>query len=247
MDVKEYRAKFGCGNRVRTAAKIDDGFSERFEGKRRPNAVGRVTDQDEHYVTVVHGDGAEAPYHYEEVESIPGGILEGRRVYLAGPIEYAVGDDWRPDVKRRLKDEFGLKVFDPYADEKQNMVGEIARCRAAGDLEGVRAVAKRFVRADLSIVDHADFLIVHLPQGVATTGTHHEIIKANEEKKPVLLVCPQGKEFLPVWYIGFMPLRMMFGSFESVYEYLSAVDGGLHQDDDRWWFIYNYHRDNWLN
>lgn len=178
---------------------------------------------------------------------MPKNILKGARCYIGGPIDLADNSvNWRPPVKNFLRQRFGLKVFDPFADPKQNKVEELNRMTEANDYDGMRSIAKYFVRADLSVVDHSDFIISYLPYRVPTTGTTHEIINANDRKKPTLLVCPQGKNHIPRWYYGFIPLHFMFGSWEELYSYLIEVDDGMHDKDDRWWFLYNYHDDEWF-
>lgn len=254
MDGKSYRTPLVTDTRVRTASPLTAcrEYDGDMQDERRAGVVGWVgkewSDARGLCYNVRHMDGGSAWYNHDELEPLPGGILNGRRVYLSGPIENDTsGIDWRPPVKQQLKEEFGLKVFDPFADPKQNMVGDIAMARAEKDLDGIRRVGERFVWADLSIVDHSDIVIARVPKGVPTYGTTHEIINANEQKKPVILVCPEGPEWLPSWLIGFCPLRMMFGSFEEVFDYLRRVDSGQMHDDRRWWFVYNYYRDEWMN
>jgi hypothetical protein len=88
------------------------------------------------------------------------------------------------------------------------------------------------------MVDRADFLIAHLPYKIPTSGSHHEIINSNNAKKPTLLVCPQGRQFIPLWYFGFIPLECMFGCWEDLYAYLQDVDDGKLKENNRWHFIY---------
>lgn len=175
------------------------------------------------------------------------GVLYQSRAYLAGPIDLADNSvNWRPPIKDFLANELGIKIFDPFDDPKQRNVSDIYDHAKAGEFEAVRSIVKSFVRADLSVVNHSDFVIAHLPYKVPTTGTVHEIINANNAKKPTLLVCPQGKENLPKWFFGFVPLRFMFGSWDDLYSYLREVNEGGHADDDRWWFLHNYHDCEWL-
>lgn len=174
-------------------------------------------------------------------------ILKGSRCYIGGPIDLADNShDWRSPVKDFLRKRFGVKVFDPHADPKQSKIPELNKLTEQKDYEAMRSIVKDFVRADLSIVDHSDFVISHVPYKVPTTGTTHEIINSNNAKKPTLLVCPQGKHLIPRWYYGFIPLHFMFSSWEELYSYLIEVDEGMHADDDRWWFLYNYHDADWL-
>lgn len=164
--------------------------------------------------------------------------LKDSRAYLGGPIEHGTGSNWRHEPIRQLIDGFGIKVFDPYADPKQQWVPNLNKARDESDYETMHSIAKQFVRKDLCIVDRSDFGIWSLPYKVPTTGSHHEIIVASNAKKPTLLVCEQGKNLVPAWYYGFIPHQYMFGSWNELYDYLEEVREGKHFEDDRWSYIY---------
>ena len=166
------------------------------------------------------------------------GSLKSSRCYLSGPIENDAKPDWRKEPLGVLQGRFGVKVFDPAADEKQSAVPALMVARAARNYEGMARICEGFVRKDLCLVDRCDFLISYLPHNVPTAGSHHEIIVADLARKPVLLVCPQGKELVPLWFWGFIPHQCMFGSWESLWAYLDEVDRGLHKGNRRWAFMY---------
>lgn len=164
--------------------------------------------------------------------------LENKRVYLSGPIEYDSSKlPWREEALETLK-EFGLDIFDPHADPKQQWVPQIHAAKDKLDFDTVAKIAKSFVRKDLCMVDRSDILIAYLPHKVPTTGTVHEIINAVNAKKPVLLVCPQGKINVPVWYYGFIPHEVMFSSFTELRDYLREVDLGKYTENNRWSYVY---------
>lgn len=166
-------------------------------------------------------------------------FLKGKRVYLSAPIENETGTvNWREETKQVLTERFGLEVFDPYADPKQQWAPCLMEARKNKDFETIKEISKRFVRKDLALVDRADLLIACLPYKVATTGCTHEIINSNNCKKPTLLMCPQGREFVPLWYWGFISDEFMFGSWDSVYTYLQDVEDGKYKDNDRWAYVY---------
>ena len=168
------------------------------------------------------------------------GVLKNGRCYLSGPIEFDdTGLNWRTKPTNQLKSRFGLNVFDPYADPKQQWVPVLTEARERCDTAAMAKIAKRFVRKDLSMVSQSNMLIAYLPKGVPTTGTHFEINLSNNNKCPTLLVCPDGKEHLPIWYFGFIKPDFMFGSWDDLYSYLEEVDQKKHKDNDRWWFLYN--------
>lgn len=167
--------------------------------------------------------------------------LKGRRVYFGGVIQFDDPTvDWRSPVKTVLRDRFGLNVFDPADDPKQELRQRIVSLKEANRFDELAEIVHGFVRLDLAIVDRADFIVQYLPYRVPTTGTVHEIINSNNAKKPTLLVCPQGKNKIPDWYFGFIPHQFMFGSWDDLYAYLQEVDDGRHQGNNRWYFTYNY-------
>jgi len=165
--------------------------------------------------------------------------LENSRAYLSGPIEFdSTNFDWRVEPKRVLVERFKINLFDPFADPKQQWVPKLNEARAKCDYETMARIAKSFVRKDLASVDRADFLIAYLPKGVPTTGTHHEIINSVNAKKPTLLICPQGRAQIPIWYFGFVPCEVMFGSWNELYDYLEEVNNGKHTNNNRWHYVY---------
>jgi hypothetical protein len=166
------------------------------------------------------------------------GFLAGRQCYLSGAIENGDGPNWRIEPSQRLSDDFGINVFDPFIDPKQQWAVPLRVAREQCDYDEMERIATDFVGKDLSTVTKSDLLIAYLPFKVATTGTTHEIIEAVRCKMPVLLVCPQGKQFNPLWYFGFIKHHYMFGSWEELYAYLAEVDAGNMKHHKRWRLIY---------
>ncbi len=168
------------------------------------------------------------------------GYLRGCKVYLGGPIEHAEDkEDWRPPVRDVLRKEFQIELFDPTEDVKQEWLPNLLDAREACDFDTMSKIAKRFVHKDLSVVDECRFIISNVPRGVPTTGTTHEIINSWDLKKPTLLVCPEGKQYVPAWYYGFIPHSpWMHGSWDSLYDYLREVDAGKHKEETRWCRLY---------
>lgn len=165
--------------------------------------------------------------------------LQNKRLYLSGPIELAQDiHNWRMEPVKQLTSRFGLNIFDPFSDPKQQWADDLRLAKKEKRFDVVTHIAKSFVRKDLSMVDRADILIARLPYGVPTTGTVHEIINAVNAKKPVLLMCEEGLDKIPSWYFGFIPVEVMFDSWDKLYSYLEEVDSGLHKSNDRWAFVY---------
>ena len=163
--------------------------------------------------------------------------LKNKKVYLSGPIEFDEGN-WREPVIEKLQSHFGMSVYDPFSDPKQQWKEKIHEAKKNKDYSYMRDLAKKFVLKDLTQVNRSDVLIAYLPYKVPTIGTHTEIIKSLDNNTPTILICPQGKENLPVWYFGMADLDMMFGSWNEVFSYLSDVDKGVFSDNEKWMFVY---------
>lgn len=166
--------------------------------------------------------------------------LNGVTCYLSGAIERCVAaHNWRTRPKEILSEKYGINVFDPFDDEKQQWVPILNKARNEKNYDLMTKIAQRFVRKDLKLVDKADLLIAYLPKDVPTTGTHHEIIFADAHKIPTLLVCPESKAQVSAWYFGFIPHECMFGSWDELYEFLDRVQRGELSSNRRWHFIYD--------
>lgn len=166
------------------------------------------------------------------------GYLAGKLLYLSGPIEHGCAENWRDYPKKVLTEEFGLDVFDPFADIKQQWVPALKAAQEVEDYETMESIAQDFVQKDLTIVDQSHIVIAYLPYKVPTTGTCHEIINSSNAKKPTLLMCPQGKKYVPIWYRGWIKNKFTFGAWDEVFNFLREVEAGLHKDNRRFRFIY---------
>jgi nucleoside 2-deoxyribosyltransferase len=163
--------------------------------------------------------------------------LNGKRAYLSGAIEFGEkSHNWRIDPINVMSTRFGINVFDPFSDPKQQWVDQLDIARSNKDYLKIRKIARNFVRKDLCMVDRSDFLVAYMPYKVPTTGTIHEIVVSNEAKKPTLIVCPQGKENAPIWLWGILPENYFFGCWDDLFNYLEEVTQGRHSQDDRWDF-----------
>ncbi len=165
--------------------------------------------------------------------------LKNKRIYLSGPIEFGSGENWREAPKKVFSERFGIEVFDPYTDPKQNCVEELNKAKAAGDFNLVAHICHQFVRKDLTLVDRVDAVIAFLPYKVPTTGTVHEIVNSNLSKKPTLLVTDKDSiGYIPLWYFGFIPLEFMFAGWGALYQYLDKVDAGKETVNNRWDYVH---------
>lgn len=168
-------------------------------------------------------------------------FLKSKKAYLSGAIEHDADQNhnWRIEPTEYLTNRFGINVFDPFADPKQQWVSSLNEARKARDYLAIQSRAKKFVRKDLGTVDRQDFLIAYLPYKVPTFGTTHEIISANDRKKPTLLVTDMNDiAYIPLWFFGFIPIEFMFPCWNALYDYLAEVDEGKHRENNRWSLVY---------
>ena len=148
----------------------------------------------------------------ESADNAEGDLLRDARVYLSGPMDFVASraaekaTGWRTRIGQFLR-RLGVIVFDPWEKPEVRAMHEYGRegegttdVRAGwtyrGGEEGAAArahVAESFwpaLHIDLRMVDTSDFIICYCPTNVYSVGTPHEVILANEQRKPVLFVSP---------------------------------------------------------
>ena len=148
----------------------------------------------------------------ESADNAEDGLLRDARVYLSGPMDFVASraaekaTGWRTRIGQFLR-RLGVVVFDPWEKPEIRAMHDYGRegegttdVRVAwtykGGEEGAAAraqVAESFwpaLHIDLRMVDTSDFIICYCPTNVYSVGTPHEIILANEQRKPVLFVSP---------------------------------------------------------
>lgn len=167
--------------------------------------------------------------------------LDNLRCYLAGPIEHlGVGfkSHFNHEKLKKFMQYKGVLIIDPrkLIMNEESEIKNRDHLLDTGDWEGMAKEMKVIVRKDLRSVDLSDFIIAYLPYKVQTCGTYHEIINASLQKKPTLLVCPEGIKFIPKWLFGFIPTRYLFGSLDGLLKYLTTIDI-TNTTDNRWQFI----------
>jgi len=168
--------------------------------------------------------------------------LDGKMVYLSGPIEKDTsGIDWRPKVRETLQTKYNINVFDPFIDPKQDKVKELNAAKEQQDFDEIARIAADFVSKDLTEVDRCHFLIAHLPPNTPTVGTIHEIINAINRKIPTLIVCSGGKTSVSSWIYGILKNKHQWyihGNWDSLFNYLDEVNENKHIGDNRWRYVY---------
>ncbi len=165
-------------------------------------------------------------------------FLKNKLFYLSSPIEFGV-DNWRYEFKEFLINKFKIQIYDPFLDPKQQWAKQILKARKEKNYDKIAGIAKNFVLKDYLMVDKSDGIIAYLPYKVPTIGVHYEISRSLNSNKPTFLICPEGKELLPVWYYGIINHKNMFGNFKDFYEYLEKINNGLIKNDDSLLALYD--------
>lgn len=139
-------------------------------------------------------------------------LLSGARVYLSGPMYFGgsqhsgTQEGWRHRVTEVLE-AHDATVFNPWRKPAVRGHGDYGREGeqdqpyrerfgyadteegAAGRAHCARK-ARPMLQVDLRMIDASDFMIAFCPTSVYSVGTVHEIARAREQRKPVLLVTP---------------------------------------------------------
>ena len=88
------------------------------------------------------------------------------------------------------------------------------------------------------MVDIAHFIVMSLDVDSHLCGSYHEASVAIAQKKPVVIMCKQGKNSLPNWMFGVVPHEMVFSNWSETLEYLNHIneDEGV-KHLNRWRFF----------
>lgn len=176
----------------------------------------------------------------------PKGVLDGAICYLAGPIDQAEdsGTGYRRDIIAKSREHnINIKYLDPTnkLDGLKGEVGDeqdrIKRYRERGRWKDLTDFMKLIVRADLRQVDISDFIIAKIDKRIHMCGTYHEIVVADIEKKPVLLIIEGGKKMAPSWLFGILEHEFMFDNEDECVKYLDKVNRGEVELNDKWILI----------
>ena len=175
------------------------------------------------------------------------GKLDGAVGYLAGAITY-VSDDgicWRVDIKQKSKILIPkISFFDP-TDKPGGLGSEIGyekhiaqQWKLNGQFDELTSHVKKYRRLDLRMVDNAHFLILNIDIDVFTLGSIDEAITAERQCKPIFAIVKQGKQRAPDWLFAMTKHQEIFDSNEQCVDYLSKLDSGEIELDNRW-VLYN--------
>lgn len=168
-------------------------------------------------------------------------MLNGTRLYTIGAMEYEDGQGWRNTVKTVLEP-LGITVFDPYHKPFVNEIKEDQEARTSlkdwmdtGQWDKVAERMKDVRRDDLRLVDLSDFFIVYINPKIPSWGSAEEIYWGNRLKKPIFLFVEGGKSKTPLWIMGTIPHKYIYGSLDEILETIKKINSGEKSiDSDRW-------------
>ncbi len=174
--------------------------------------------------------------------------LKGSLVYLSGPMEAASdgGCGWRSIIAPQLK-ELGVGVLDPTNKTGGNPGMEFERrelankAKAEHDYQKVRELYRPIVQEDLRMVDIASFIVCYL-DGTPGVGTYDEIFMAAGQKKPVIVIAPNGFEVLSNWLFGRLDYRLFFPSIDDAMIYIKGIHHGTLTPDSNKWRFFDYNK-----
>lgn len=171
--------------------------------------------------------------------------LANHIVYESGPIDFCPdgGKIWRKDMTEFFHS-LKIKVFDPTnkpigEQEDPSLTLKLNQFKIHGNYDLVTQITKNIVRTDLHILDLSNFVIAYIDTKLHLCGTYSEITYAALEKKPVIIVCKQGKQAIPNWIFGLgLRHQMFFSSFEEAKNYIKYIAYSSTIDDlGEWKFI----------
>lgn len=160
-------------------------------------------------------------------------ILKDCRIYLCGPMEFSqdMGEGWRKELTPHLES-LGLNVIDPtnrktklsFSESASEEHHKLKIVREAQNYQKLTEHAKEIVKSDLSLVDRSDIILVYIDITQYSVGTIDEFVTACNARKPIILVCKQGKKHIPIWFFGRMNHRYMFDSLKESLTYLEKIN-----------------------
>jgi nucleoside 2-deoxyribosyltransferase len=170
------------------------------------------------------------------------GYLKNKQVYLCGPM-WACGDDgstWRQKLTPTLES-YGLVVEDP-TKKSAFGVGEVGDDKkyfkeliAKKEFGRVKKEFWPIIRKDLRTVDKSDFLIAVYDPTIHMCGTFDEIIRARQQKKPVLFKYDESQlAYFNPWVLSWVKEEWLFSNWDDMLCYLSTKIDNRDFDSSHW-------------
>ena len=175
--------------------------------------------------------------------------LKNTTCYLCGAMDRVAdgGVQWRQFVTPSLK-KMGIGVLDPcdkptsFARENTGFARQIQLLKEVGNFDSAKTLMRDIAAIDLRMVDIAHFVIMYMDVDIHMCGSYHEASVAIQQKKPLLIVCKQGKENVPNWLFGVMPHQHMFSDWLELIGYLGNVHSGSDPNHYNRWRFFDFEK-----
>ena len=169
--------------------------------------------------------------------------------YLCGPMDrvFDGGVGWRRMITPILKD-IGIGVLDPsdkpttFAQENKTLRSRLDVLKQEKKFDIGKMCMRDIAAIDLRMVDIAHFVIMYMDIDIHMCGSYHEAFVAIQQKKPLLIACPQGKEQAPNWMFGVMPHQHIFSNWEALINYIYDVDYGYDVKHYNRWRFFDFNK-----
>jgi nucleoside 2-deoxyribosyltransferase len=175
-------------------------------------------------------------------------------VYLAGPMDFADdgGTGWRDEWTKKLID-IGIgqkQIFNPCKKPFNGVQFDLddeariwQECRDEKDWDRMEKIASQIMHIDLRLVEKSDIVLVNFPRmdngfRVPTYGTIHEIVVANQQKKPIFIVWEEtGKSDCSAWLMKLVGHKNIFTHEDELIEHLHSISQGEKSFDANKWLL----------
>lgn len=184
------------------------------------------------------------------MSNITKGRLKDHLCYLVGPIDHDLENckAWRRAITPKLNN-LGVKVIDPtnsvFCSEDDSIaVRRINVAKNSGNWEQSTEIAKEIVRRDLRAIDLSSFIVAYIDTDIFSCGSIVELSHAAQQRKPVVLVCKQGKSGVPNFLWGLLDHNMFFGDWDSALEYINDIHTNPQTTNCKRWKFLDWSRFN---
>jgi hypothetical protein len=170
-------------------------------------------------------------------------------VYLIGPIDNAedYGIGWRNAITPVLR-KYGVGVLNPCDKptdlyyESENFIKEKQKLKAGGEFDRLSELMKPIVNYDYHMVDKSTFVICYIDNKVHMCGSYHETALSEVLKRPVLVICKQGKKGIPDWMYGMFDHNGFFDNFDDLDKHLTYINEHPKPEHLKRWKFLDYDR-----
>lgn len=169
--------------------------------------------------------------------------LKWHIAYLAGPMDRLVNFsdavEWRDYVAEKLWN-INMGVLNPCkkptneGTETEESRDLRKKLKFQGKYDEVTETMKPIVRVDLRMIDKSDFVIVLIDLDHHSCGSYCEVFHALHQRKPVLCMVKQGKEYTPDWLFGVIPHETIFGTWDDLLSYIYEINDGTRNPGKLW-------------